>query len=177
MLTVWTFVSAGSPTMTPGWATIRTGICAESLASVKLTSQCYGDLGVEPVGHDRGKYEDWGTAEKIIQIPWLGEHQCHSELTINGFPISSFEKQKDPVEATDGFVPFFFFLGYFSLKFRFPLSSKTVISVCAAVPYTAVPHAVGCWSSSRGTKAFCAAFSILGCDCYWSADTVWGNEQ
>lgn len=28
-------------------------------------------------------------------------------------------KQEDPVEATDGFVPFFFFLGYFSLKFRF----------------------------------------------------------
>lgn len=177
MLTVRTFVSAGSPTMTPGWATTRTGICAESLASVKLTSRCYGDLWIEPAGHDRGKYEDRGTTEKIIQISWLGEHECHSELTRNGFHISSFVKQEDPVEATDGFVPFFFSLGYFSLKFRFPLSSKTVVPVFAAVPYTAVPHAVGCWSSFNGTEAFCAAFSILGCDCYWSADTVWGNKQ
>lgn len=108
MLTVRTFVSAGSPTTTPGWATTRTGICAESLASVKLTSRCYGDLWIEPAGHDRGKYEDRGTTEKIIQISWLGEHECHSELTRNGFHISSFVKQEDPVEATDGFVPFFF---------------------------------------------------------------------
>lgn len=42
----WTVASAGSPTMIPGWATTRTGICAESLASVKLTSQSCGDLWI-----------------------------------------------------------------------------------------------------------------------------------
>lgn len=42
----WTVASAGSPTMIPGWATTCTGICAESLASVKLTSQSCGDLWI-----------------------------------------------------------------------------------------------------------------------------------
>lgn len=42
----WTVASAGSPTMIPGWATTRIGICAESLASVKLTSQSCGDLWI-----------------------------------------------------------------------------------------------------------------------------------